>query len=90
VKKNLTAKQQAEMAAKIIKKAVQVTEKTPHDVFVEYAAHVKAIFVNIHRGGWNKNKNSYRLEAWFTLGDIDAEFDVIIRELENLAKDSTK
>lgn len=36
--------------------AYEVTNKTKHDVFVDYKAHVNSIQVQVHINGWENSK----------------------------------
>ena len=55
-KKQYTTKQKMALAAKIMKRAVEISETTPHDVFCYYIPHVDWIEVQIHTGGWCENE----------------------------------
>ena len=51
-----TTKQKMALAAKVMKRAVEISETTRHDVFCTYSPHVDWIEVHIHIGGWNPEK----------------------------------
>lgn len=84
--KQCTTKQKVEMAIKIMLRAVEISEITPHEVFVRYAPHVDYIDVDIHIGGWERNKTpihlqvplSDRHEAGEHFNTLMAEFDLLM------------
>lgn len=55
-KKQYTTKQKMNLAAKIMKRAVEISETTRHDVFCVYSPHVDWIEVQVHVGGWEGDK----------------------------------
>lgn len=86
-----TAQMRIDMAQDIMKKAIDITVNTEHDVFVEWAGHVDMIAVDIHRYGWEKNKKAHRLEMGFNAFNVpEAEFKAIMAELDHFLKDAEK
>ena len=75
----------------IMQLAVEISENTKADVFVEYSGHVDQLSVRIYKGGWEKGKdeelykniylnaNGYRTEE-----DIIASLEEIYAELVNI------
>jgi len=90
--KQYTAKQKAAIAAKIIKKAVEISETTPHDVFCEYSPHVDWIVVRIFEGGWISTADWHELRVYFghEYNDPEAEIKEIMDALAELEKDAKK
>ena len=75
-----------EIAAELIKKAVEISETTNHDVFVIYSPHVQWIEIDIHKNGWNKNSTSSRMTVNFDpVYDSESQFENAMAVLESLA-----
>lgn len=49
----------ANLTGKVTESAAVMTATTPHDVFVRFAAHVGSIDVDIHIGGYDRNKDCH-------------------------------
>jgi hypothetical protein len=85
-KKQYTTKQKMALAAKIMQRAVEISETTPHDVFVRYSPHVDWIDVDIHIGGWERNAKAINLQISFSeiqeagecFNTLMAEFDLLM------------
>jgi hypothetical protein len=45
------------LIGEITELAVQVTNNTKHDVFVDYRAHINTFAIIVHIDGWDKNRN---------------------------------
>ena len=89
--KKTTTKEKVEIAQMLVRRAIEITETTEHDVFFDYAPHCDTLTVSIHRGGWEKNKKSSRIDVSFdsnsddtegVLADIDAIFTSLEKENE--------
>lgn len=79
-----TTQEKVEIAQMLVRRAIEITETTEHDVFFDYAPHCDTLTVSIHRGGWEKNKKSSRIDVSFdsagddtagALADIEAIFN---------------
>lgn len=89
--KQYTTKQKATIAARIIKKAVEISNKTPHDVFFAYSPHVDWIEVRIFEGGWHRNSfPDQELRVCFNheYNDPEEEFNDMMDALAELEKDA--
>lgn len=74
MKNSIPTHQKVEIAQRILKRAMEITDSTKHDIFVWYAPHVNTIEVHIHRGGWEANKNCTYLQVDLRNShDIDGE-----------------
>lgn len=63
------------IAKAIIEKAIEVSDKTKHDVFVNWSPHVQWIEAHIYLGGWGFGRNE------------DEEFTISFRrDTENVFK----
>lgn len=78
-KKQYTTEQKAEAAAEIMQRAVEISNTTPHSVFVNYAPHVSWIEVRIFNGGWKRDA--------FPDRDLRVYFDLEYNEPETEVKD---
>lgn len=75
-----------EIAVELISKAVEISETTEHDVFVDYSPHVDWIELNIHKNGWNKDSLASRITVNFDdFYDGESEFENAMAVLESLA-----
>ena len=77
-----------EIAAELIKKAVEISETTDHDVFVYYSPHVDLIDLNIHKNGWNGDSPSHASSitvSYDPFYDSESEFENAMAVLESLA-----
>ena len=87
-KKTYSAKTQAKMAAAIMRKAVKISNNTPHDVFCVYSPHVKWIEVHIHIGGWYPDATWVEHKVSFNeYNDPAADFAKVMSVLDDLQKD---
>jgi hypothetical protein len=92
-KKQYTTKQKAALAARIIRKAVEISNTTPHDVFVGYSPHVDLIEVRMFEGGWKRDSfPDKELRVYFDLeyNDPETEAKDIMDALAELQKDAKK
>lgn len=72
------------IAKAIIEKAIEVSDKTKHDVFVDWAPHVQWVEVDIYLGGWKKRKND---DKKFTISfnrDTENVFQACMARLNEL------
>lgn len=75
----------------IMSLAINVSQNTPHDVFVKYSGHVRLLSVNLYEGGWGMTKegkdilNGYLQNEHWTV--TDKELDQCIRKLKILLID---
>lgn len=56
------------IAKAIIEKAIEVSDKTKHDVFVDWAPHVQWVEVDIYLGGWKTGKMTTRNSQFRSIG----------------------
>ena len=84
--KKITTEEKVTIAQELVKRAIEITETTEHDIFVEYAPHVDSLTVSIHRGGWERNRKSTFVDVDFgscccdidgALADIAAIFTTL-------------
>ena len=73
-----------DMAAELIRTAVDISTNTVHDVFVDYSPHVQWIDVRIWIDGWNEGENFHR-EFRIKVGNREQYEDcmVYLGELKN-------
>lgn len=77
-----------EIAAELIQKAVEVTNTTNHDVFVDYAPHVNWIDIRIYHNGWHKEATGACLYVHFDANyDTEEELWLAMNALEAIAND---
>jgi hypothetical protein len=87
MEQKITTQEKVTIAQTLVKRAIEITETTEHDVFFDYAPHCDTLTVSIHRGGWAKNKKSSRIDVPFDSDADDtegilADIDAIFRSLE--------
>lgn len=90
--KQYTAKQKAAIAAKIMRKAVEVSATTYHDVFCDYSPHVQWLEVQIHVCGWVPDKgydDNYRIDFKYP-ETLDRDVAEVMDALAELEKDAKK
>ena len=74
----------------IMQLAVEISENTKTDVFVEYAGHVDQLSVRIYEYGWRKGKEHYDRYVYLdtdenrTEEDITETLEEIYAELANI------
>ncbi|CAH9013684.1 conserved hypothetical protein [Vibrio phage 455E52-1] len=58
----------ANLTGKVTESAAVMTAITPHDAFVRFSAHIGSIEVDIHIGGYDRNKYYYTVGGfgWHT------------------------
>lgn len=86
------------IATEIIKRAVEISRNTPHDVFVNYSPHVDSMSICIHEGGWKSifSANTSKKEEFFNIyfggqfGNPDKQLFDIYKRLAELEKDAKK
>ena len=88
--KDYPAEKQAEIAAEIIQKAVEVSNSTSHDVFVHYSPHVKWIDIVVHRGGWKEHAGDLLRVGFSWYEDTEADFKEVMAVLDDLNEDAEK
>ena len=84
----ISTKEKIKMAQTLITKAINVSEKTKHDVFVEWSPQVNWLEARIYVNGWKNGKNSYiefRI-SFHPYNDYRAEYNAAIRKLDELLK----
>lgn len=90
-RKCYTPKQKSAIAVKVIRRAVEISNTTPHDVFVAYSPHVDWISVHVHRGGWELNPSSTDLLVSFNkYDDAESDLSIVMAAFDGLAKDAKK
>lgn len=85
-KKQYTTKQKMALAAKIMKRAVEISESTPHDVFCYYFPHVDRIDILIYTDGWRdcKDYDKKPLICFNGCHDPEAEIAEVMAALDEL------
>jgi hypothetical protein len=77
-----------EIAQQILKRAMEISEKTEHDVFFSWSPHVDWIEVCIHRGGWENNKTGAGMSVGFkNEDDTNGELENIFAVFNSLKED---
>ena len=66
-----TTAQTKQLAGRITQLAMQLSEDTDHDVFVDYSPHVNWLVVLVYLGGWERDTQS-DLEVNVDLDSSDA------------------
>ena len=66
-----TTAQTKQLAGRITQLAMQLSEDTEHDVFVDYSPHVNWLVVLVYLGGWERDTQS-DLEVKVDLDSADA------------------
>ena len=79
--------EKAAIAQAIIKRAIELSDTTKHDIFLEWAPHVNQLNVGIHRGGWSRNRKCTYIDIDFASDTCDitgavADLDAIFASLE--------
>ena len=67
----------------IMQLAVEISENTKTDVFVDYSGHVNQLSVRIYVGGWEKDKEYYIRNVYLNETEDRTEED-IIKSLEEI------
>ena len=76
-----------EIAAELIKKAVEISETTDHDVFVDYSPHVNWIDITIHLHAWKKNTQGLQIFVIFDENhDTETELRRAMEILNSMAE----
>lgn len=72
-----------QLCADIMRLAVEITNKTEIDVFVEYAGHVLQLSVFIYPEGWDKKEETHNtLHKMY----LDEEFNSLNNQIKYLSK----
>lgn len=80
----MTTEERIKIAQELMKRAIEISDTTEHDVFCDFAPHVNCITISIHRGGWGNNKDGCNLEV-----NLDAKDDADLQLIAvNAALDS--
>ena len=82
---SIPTKRKIEIATALIARAIEISDNTEHDVFVEWSPHVNYIGVFIHRGGWKKNHRSTSVTVDFDLdSDTEGDYEAVNAILDKL------
>ena len=82
---SIPTERKVEIAQALVKRAIEISDNTEHDVFVDWAPHVNNIGVSICRGGWEKNRRSTYVTVDFDLdGDTEGDYEAVNAILDNL------
>ena len=78
----------ANLMGKVMESAAKMTATTSHDAFVRFSAHVGNIDVDIHIGGYDRNKDCHTIGGfgWNTDCNINCN-DTFMSNDEDLAFD---
>lgn len=80
----MTTEEKIKIAQELIKRAVEISDTTEHDVFCEFAPHVNNVTIGIHRGGWENNRDGCSFDIDFDKGNVDLQVDAINAVLDTL------
>lgn len=82
---SIPTKRKIEIATALVARAMEISDKTQHDVFVDWAPHVNHIGVSICRGGWKKNHRSTSVAVDFDLdSDTEGDYEAVNAILDKL------
>ena len=83
------------MNAKIKKKIHKITDLCfdakdfGHDCFLRYMSHVESLSLDIHKNGWNGEKETdIHVDFYLNKEDAETKLDEVIECLENLIQES--
>lgn len=86
--KKYTTREKADLAAKLARLCVKVTEKTKADAFFEFSPHVNWFEVRIYPEGWDEGcvakPKSYLIGFEPHLGDPEVASNKALKDLEGL------
>lgn len=84
----ISTKEKIEMAQTLIAKSIEVSEKTRHDVFVDWSPQVDWLEARIYTNGWGHGKNwdrEFRI-SFHPYNDYRTEYNNAIKKLDELLK----
>ena len=82
---SIPTKRKIEIATALIARAIELSDKTSCDVFVDWSPHVNNIGVSICRGGWKKNHRSTSVAVDFALdSDTEGDYEAVNAILDKL------
>lgn len=75
----------SDLLSDVIKKAIEVSEKTKHDVFIYYYPHVKSFEIDIHLNGWSEDKNAdLHIKTYLNAENTSKVLEQMKKELNQL------
>lgn len=86
----MTTEQKIEIATTLVKKSIEISETTNHQVFCDYSPHVDWVDIAIHRGGWRKGKSGTNYIVSLDDSNAEEEFDNVMAILDKLQQDAEK
>ena len=83
---SIPTERKVEIAQALIKRAIEISDNTEHDVFVYYSPHVNELEVSVHKYGWKKGVSSTsRMDLSFDAdGDTELQLVAINAMLDSL------
>ena len=83
VRSKKMSKNKTDLAQRILKLAIEITNNTETDVFVNYSGHVDYIGISVYLQGWNREYDEdYKEEIWFKLSNEEQN----LKKLEDTIK----
>ena len=84
---NLNKEKIKNLILEIMAKAIDKTNNSESDVFVNFVAHVNSLEVTIHKEGWQKYHDSgysNEMDQSRSVVYLDKKEDVVIKKLEDV------
>lgn len=82
---SIPTERKVEIAQALVKRAIEISGNTPHDVFFEWSPHVDDITISINRNGWERNQKSTTVTVGFGAhNDTEGDYDAIMAILDKL------
>lgn len=78
-------KRKMEIATTLLRRAIEISGNTPHDVFFDWSPHVDDITISINRNGWERNRKSTTVTVGFGANnDTEGDYEAIMAILDKL------
>lgn len=74
---SIPTERKVEIAQALVKRAIEISDNTEHDVFVYYSPHVNELDVNVHKGGWKEGVSSTSSMGLSFDADADTELQLV-------------
>ena len=74
---SIPTKRKVEIAQALMKRAIEISDHTEHDVFVYYSPHVNELDVSVHKYGWKEGERSTTSIYLSFDADADTESDLV-------------
>lgn len=73
----------------ITKLSIEITNKTPIDIFVDYSAHVNGLGIKVLKDGWNAEKYNpdYNKTVYLDWNNAEEELEKLLEYLQNLKEE---